>query len=142
MSCEEIEFVHTHNSKNITGSLARYGMKYPACVSGNPEATTDGRVAVHAAFGNDARGGEEVAAAFQLSFGMAMWVAFFLHTVGVEIYIALTPKENERLRRISYEKQMERGFANPGSAGLTVDRWGDSDPWVPPKQETAQVKSS
>jgi len=34
---------------------------------------------------------------------------------------------------VSYERQMERGFENPGSAGLTSDRWGDAEPWRPMK---------
>lgn len=43
----------------------------------------------------------------------------------------MTPKETERLRRVSYEKQVEAGFSNPGSAGLNLDRWGDADRWTP-----------
>ena len=70
-----------------------------------------------------------------------MWLALFLHAVGVEIYLSLTPREANRLRQVSYERQMERGFKHPGSAGLTVDRWGDAEPWKPikeivPKNET------
>lgn len=30
----------------------------------------------------------------------------------------LTPKESERLRRVSYQRQLEAGFKNPGHAGL------------------------
>ncbi|KAH7018201.1 uncharacterized protein B0I36DRAFT_388455 [Microdochium trichocladiopsis] len=73
----------------------------------------------------------EVGAAFNVSFGMAAWVAFAIHILGVEIYIKLTPAEHERLRQISYERQRKAGFRNPGRAGLTVDRFGDSERWVP-----------
>lgn len=66
-----------------------------------------------------------------MSFGMAMWLAIFMHLVGVEIYLALTPRESNRLRQVSYERQMERGFEHPGSAGLTSDRWGDAESWKP-----------
>lgn len=66
-----------------------------------------------------------------MSFGMALWVAIFLHLVGVEIYLALTPRESNRLRQVSYERQMEKGFKSPGSAGLTSDRWGDAETWKP-----------
>jgi hypothetical protein len=31
---------------------------------------------------------------------------------------------------VSYVRQLEAGFDHPGSAGLTVDRWGDSEKWV------------
>lgn len=60
-----------------------------------------------------------------------MWMSIFLHAIGVEIYLNLTPAESDRLRTVSYEKQLEAGFDHPGSAGLTVDRWGDSTPWKP-----------
>ena len=76
-------------------------------------------------------GVEQVAASLQTSFGMAGWLAFLMHAVGVEIYLALTPAEGERLRQVSYERQLERGFSNPGSAGLTADRLGDAEKWRP-----------
>lgn len=62
-----------------------------------------------------------------------LWICIVVHIIGVEIYLAMTPRESERLRRVSYEKQLEAGFANPGSAGLTSDRWGDAERWTPPK---------
>ena len=43
----------------------------------------------------------------------------------------LTPRETERLRQVSYERQVKAGFKRPGRAGLTVDRFGDAEPWVP-----------
>jgi len=53
-------------------------------------------------------------------------MSLFLHMVGVEVYLALTPAESERLQVVSYEKQLEAGFENPGNAGLTAERWGDA----------------
>ncbi|KAF8485484.1 hypothetical protein JB92DRAFT_2761044 [Gautieria morchelliformis] len=70
----------------------------------------------------------------RLTFAAATWVAIVLHTFGVELYIHLTPKENERLRMISYHKQRAARLSPPGSAGITSDRWGDSLPWAPPKK--------
>ena len=49
----------------------------------------------------------------------------------MELYLLLTPREGERLRNVSYQRQLEAGFSHPGSAGLTADRWGDSEPWEP-----------
>ena len=66
-----------------------------------------------------------------------IWLGIFLHAVGVELYLNLTPAESERLRMVSYEKQKERGFKHPGSAGLTVDRWGDAPAWHPYQYERA-----
>lgn len=54
-----------------------------------------------------------------------------MHVVGVEIYLNLTTAESERLRVVSYEKQLEAGMKHPGSAGLAADRWGDALAWYP-----------
>jgi uncharacterized membrane protein len=96
---------------------------YPACanVSGNT------LVPVQASFDT----GVTVGTALSLPFGMGIWLATFIHLVGVEIYLGLTPAEGERLRNVSYQRQMEAGFEHPGSAGLTSDRWGDAPEWKP-----------
>jgi hypothetical protein len=54
----------------------------------------------------------------------------------------LTPREAERLRNVSYQRQLEAGMKNPGSAGLTVDRFGDSEPWVPQSLKQKSVDSN
>jgi hypothetical protein len=51
--------------------------------------------------------------------------------------LRLTPRETQRLRQVSYEKQLEAGMKNPGSAGLTAERFGDADPWI--SKETAPI---
>jgi hypothetical protein len=102
---------------------------YPQCAPGND--TTSRSIAVHA---DPAAGPETAAVTFQLTFGKSMWIALVIHAVGVEIYLNLTPAENERLRAISYERQLEAGFKNPGRAGLTVGRLGDAPKWQPPKR--------
>jgi hypothetical protein len=51
--------------------------------------------------------------------------------------LKLTPRETQRLRQVSYEKQLEAGMKNPGSAGLTVERFGDADPWI--SKETERI---
>ena len=80
---------------------------------------------------------ENVAAAFHLTFGTAGILALILHAVGVEIYLRLTPRETERLRQVSYQKQLEAGLRNPGSAGLVPERFGDAEPYKPPPQREA-----
>ena len=124
MTCGEISFIER---KNPTFNIGKY---YPACNS--PNSTVDDAVVVKAKYGS--KQPEQIGAALDMSFGMAMWLAIIMHVAGVEIYLALTPRETERLRQVSYEKQMERGFARPGSAGLTVDRWGDAEPWTPARK--------
>lgn len=61
---------------------------------------------------------------------MALWLALAIHAIGVEIYLHLTPKEAQRLRQVSYQRQLEAGMKNPGSAGLTADRLGDAEEFV------------
>jgi hypothetical protein len=51
--------------------------------------------------------------------------------------LKFTPRETQRLRQVSYEKQLEAGMKNPGSAGLTVERFGDADPWI--SNETRRI---
>jgi hypothetical protein len=86
---------------------------------------------VHVKFG-DRR--EEIGASLRVGFGMALWLSIFLHGVGVEIYLSLTPREAQRLRSVSYERQMEAGMDNPGSAGLVIEKFGDSEEWRKPSK--------
>ena len=109
---------------------------HPQCASANT--TVDGQVVVPV----NQLGPENVGAAFQLTFGMSIWIALVIHAVLVELYLNLTPAEHARLRMVSYERQLEAGYKNPGSAGLTVDRFGDAPKWQPSKGgDTAEVGS-
>ncbi|KAK3715108.1 hypothetical protein LTR37_007318 [Vermiconidia calcicola] len=102
---------------------------YPQC--GLPNGTTNGYVAVGPGdFETDI---STITTALQLGFSAALWLGLFIHVIGVEIYLMLTPAESERLRIVSYEKQLAAGYKNPGSAGLVVERWGDAAPWQPPQ---------
>ncbi|KAI9796788.1 MAG: hypothetical protein M1835_003144 [Candelina submexicana] len=121
MSCDEISFMYKNQQ-------ASYKALYPQC--NTPNMTREGQTSVLANFNDGSAVG--VKAALSISFGSAGWIALWLHAIGVEIYLALTPAESERLRAVSYERQLEAGFDHPGSAGLTVDRWGDAPKWQPP----------
>jgi hypothetical protein len=114
-TCGEVVFV--------LNSWEKAPQQYPECASG----TNNTNIVVHANFNGTS---DEVGAGLGLSFGMAVWLALLIRLVGVEIYLSLTPRETERLRRVSYQKQLEAGLKNPGSAGLTSDRWGDDDEWL------------
>ncbi|MCJ1408707.1 hypothetical protein MMC19_002782 [Ptychographa xylographoides] len=130
MSCAEL--LSIYKSSQAVQNL------YPQC---DPfGSTNEVLVIVQATFGN--LHPEQIAASLRISFGMAMWMAIFLHLTGVEIYLALTPRESSRLRQVSYERQMERGLRPFGSAGLTSDRWGDAEPWKPIKQVTMATSSN
>lgn len=49
--------------------------------------------------------------------------------------LSLTTAEHMRLRQVSYDRQKAAGFANPGMAGLTADRIGDTEKWEPKWEE-------
>jgi NADH:ubiquinone oxidoreductase subunit 6 (subunit J) len=112
---------------------------YPSCKSfvdgTNPEAVS----LVEATFGvgDTANTG----AALNVVFGMALWLSMAMHAFGVEVYLHLTPREAQRLRQVSYQRQLEAGMRNPGSAGLTADRLGDAERWVPQEKKVERMSS-
>jgi hypothetical protein len=118
---------------------------YPACASYADGSNVDQVSAVLADIGGASA--VNAGAALNVNFGMALWLAFVIHAVGIEVYVRLlqnvigdtmltylqlhlTPREAERLRQVSYTRQLEAGMHNPGSAGLTADRLGDAKPWI------------
>jgi hypothetical protein len=70
-------------------------------------------------------------ALISITFSLSFWVAFVLHVLAVEVYLRMTPRETARLKQVSYERQLARGMKNPGNAGLTVERFGDAEKWIP-----------
>ncbi|KAI4222211.1 MAG: hypothetical protein L6R36_006311 [Xanthoria steineri] len=128
MPCEKISFIFEDDQ-------AGFQEFFPACFA--PNGTNNGWVAVEASFDGS---GATVAASLGLCFGTAGWLALAMHAIGVEIYLRLTPREGNRLRNVSYQRQMEAGFRHPGSAGLTSDRWGDADVWQPANPTTENTK--
>ncbi|KAM0717362.1 hypothetical protein Q7P37_007214 [Cladosporium fusiforme] len=86
----------------------------------------------------DGNGVAEIMAVLQGTFAGAGIVAYLLHALGIELYLHLTPAEAERLRKVSHERQLERGFKRPGSAGLTSDRLGDAE-WTALTKEGGEV---
>ena len=103
--------------------------RYPACAAYANGTSPDQVAAVAATFGEgDAT---NTGAALNVNFGMALWLAFAIHALGVEVYLHLTTQEAQRLRQVSYQRQLEAGMRRPGSAGLTADRLGDAEEWGP-----------
>lgn len=127
--CDKIKFMYA--DKGTVG----VEQDYPQCFSSAPNATIDGYTVVPATFSGN---GVQVGTAMGVTFGTAGWLATTLHAIGVEIYLRLTPRETERLRELSYERQLERGMRNPGSAGLTAQRLGDANEWHPTGKKEVQ----
>lgn len=129
-SCDEVAFIVRDDVSNVTSYMSQ---NYPACfVTANNTLSNSilpqNQVAVSANILNDLT--ESTGASFRLTFGSSMWVAIFLHVVGVEIYLALTPRESQRLRHVAYKKQLEAGLTKPGSSGLVRERFGDAEEWI------------
>ncbi|KAK6442732.1 hypothetical protein LTR95_001015 [Oleoguttula sp. CCFEE 5521] len=102
---------------------------YPGCLPFFQGKNNALEVVVKAGFPNG--NPVEIGAGLGITFGSAGWLAFWIHAVAIEFYLRLTPAEGQRLRQVSYERQLERGFRQPGSAGLVAQRLGDADPYVP-----------
>ncbi|KAL5591334.1 hypothetical protein FOVSG1_010223 [Fusarium oxysporum f. sp. vasinfectum] len=107
--------------------------KYPTCQDLNSWVAIQGDMSGEST--------ENIASALSLGFSMGIWLALAIHAIGIEAYLHLTPAETERLRRISFQRQQERGFKNPGSSGLTSDRLGDAETWRPGTDATAYSSS-
>ncbi|KAF3770256.1 hypothetical protein M406DRAFT_248703 [Cryphonectria parasitica EP155] len=81
----------------------------------------------------------EINVALSIASGLSGFLALLVHVIGAEIYLHLTPAESERLRHISYHKQVAAGLRYPGRAGLTADRFGDAALWCPHVEEKGHV---
>jgi len=117
-SCDEAQFT--------LGDSQAFTAEFPQCAQLGPS----GLILVSADYSNRLH----YASALRSTFGISLWLALVLHVFGAELYISLTQDESERLRRVSYQRQLDAGYANPGSAGLTADHFGNSS-WVPPKTD-------
>ncbi|KAJ8093045.1 hypothetical protein PM082_020526 [Marasmius tenuissimus] len=110
--CEEVLYTIDNNSTMLEEL-------YPTCLSGSLDTE---HVAVPALWTTALN----IGSALRMSFGPALWIGTLLHAIGVEIYIHLTPGETARLRKVSYQRQLEKGVGRPGSMGTVGDRLGDN----------------
>ncbi|ORY62061.1 uncharacterized protein BCR38DRAFT_486337 [Pseudomassariella vexata] len=124
--CDKIQW--TFNQGGLSNDQML--LSYPACAAFLSGEVMDQHATAKVDF-SGAQDAIQVSAAFDFIFGTALWLAFALHVIGVELYLHLTPAEAERLRKVSYQKQLEAGMKHPGRAGLTADRLGDAPIWTP-----------
>ena len=123
--CSVVDFMFSGN-RTMVESL------HPSCEAYYTGADPNRQVLIDA-FGSNGSGDvDQAAVQYTLCFNAAMWLALSLHVLGVELYLHLTPAEAARLRRISYKRQIEAGMRWPGNAGLTSERLGDAEPFLPP----------
>lgn len=112
-SCAQIAWFYTHYHMGDPLSV------YPQCASPfhNTTILPDSYVAVHANFNGRP---EQIGASLDINFGMALWLALFVHLVAVELYLRLTPAEARRLKAVSAQRQRER-WGGPGAKGKGVE---------------------
>lgn len=68
----------------------------------------------------------QIGAAVQLTLMPTLILAIFLHVFGIELYLHLTGAEAKRLKKVSRERQLARGWNKAGNASwLTKETWGD-----------------
>ncbi|GKT90476.1 hypothetical protein Ct61P_08326 [Colletotrichum tofieldiae] len=121
--CAVLDFIFRHNQTKVLDL-------YPGCGGYYSGESPGLNVIVHSNY--HAHQPAEIAAGFTSVFDAGSWLALAIHAILVELYLHLTPAESERLRCISYQRQLEAGMKNAGNAGLTVQRLGDAEPWLPP----------
>jgi hypothetical protein len=130
ISCDELAYLYQPNPGMLEAN-------YPACLAENRAIfAPEGMVPVKGILHPESDRATSTAV-INISFAATGQIAFFLHVLFAEIYIALTPREADRLRRVSYQRQKDKGFKNPGSAGLVAQRIGDAEPWMP-REETIE----
>ena len=139
MPCPKLLWIlenYNQTFSNVSDTAIELGNLYPTC-SGQATNLSTSAIVQATMHG----GAENIGASLNAGFGMSIWLGLAIHMVAVEIYLHLTPKEAERLRRFSYQRQLEAGFQNPGSAGLVAERIGDADAWVMRDERGTEVVS-
>nr|POE56488.1 hypothetical protein CFP56_33460 [Quercus suber] len=124
-SCGQIAFI-LRESRTLS--------LYPDCAAYFNGTDPAQRAIVHVNFYSN--NPAEIGAALGVPFGAAGWLALWLHAIGVEIYLALATKESSRLRQISYERQMQRGWKPTFYTGVMAEGVKDAEPYEPAKKVT------
>ncbi|KAI5458900.1 hypothetical protein BGZ63DRAFT_360725 [Mariannaea sp. PMI_226] len=122
-SCKVIDYIYFHNS-TVVETL------YSDCAKFYSGESLDQRVIIRGDLTSSRP--EQKAAGLNVAFGAGAWLALAIHCIAAELYLRLTPAEAERLRRVSYQRQLKAGMKNPGNAGLTAQKMGDALPWSYP----------
>lgn len=136
--CAEIFYMYSQYDVPDAGNPT--GLLYPTCTmafgtDGQPTAqdvSPKSNTQTFVSIASNGEGPEAAAAQLRATFVMAAFVALTIHAIAVETYLWLTPAENYRLRCVSYERQVERGWRQRGQykdSGLTGTRIGDAPQW-------------
>lgn len=121
--CSVIDHMFSHNATLVTTF-------YPVCSGFYSGAVPDQHVLIAADLTSSSSSGgrpDHIAAGFNVTFGPAAWLALVIHCVAVEVYLNMTAEEGERLRRLSYQRQVEAGIAKNGDG--SQGKGSDADYW-------------
>ncbi|KAH7121348.1 hypothetical protein EDB81DRAFT_952137 [Dactylonectria macrodidyma] len=114
-SCAVVDYIYSHN-RTIVEAL------YPSCVAFYTGEIPDMRILIKGDIASDRP--DQMSAGLNTSFGASAWLALAIHAIAVELYLRLTPAEAERLRRVSYQRQLEAGMKSTDSAERNAQRLG------------------
>jgi uncharacterized membrane protein len=137
VSCAELRYIYFSDQRFGTGTftqdtLDNFETSYPNCVGLESSQESTIYVLVKGIMNPSDPGQSN--AALMTTFAAAGWLAILVHAAAVEAYVWLTQAESQRLRKISYQRQLARGYQNPGSAGTVAQRFGDAEAWLHPEQ--------
>lgn len=115
-SCDVLQYIIRDDEALVT--------RYPICSAVVDGTNTIGHALQAAVQGDFASEDnvEQISAMLQACFPMGAWLAWLLHVVGTEIYLKLTPAEAERLRQISYIRQVSFGSIQADIADIFSSR--------------------
>ncbi|CAI6099662.1 unnamed protein product [Clonostachys chloroleuca] len=117
--CAVIDYIFKHDPDLVISMC-------PDCADFYSRVSPDQRVLISA----DIMSGrpDKVAAGLNVTFGAAAWLGLLFHCIVIETYLQLTPGETERLRRLSYKRQLEAGMVKEGdctcAAIFSVEKGG------------------
>ncbi|KAK3714027.1 hypothetical protein LTR37_008056 [Vermiconidia calcicola] len=114
--CDKIFF--GYDSVGVPAAHNPTAQLYPGC--GSDPATSKAHVAVPAG----SAGPENVSVGYNLTFGLAAFIALVIHVVGVEVYLHVTPGETERLRVVSRERRAKAGMEADDTERAGEDDFG------------------
>lgn len=150
--CAEIYYMYEHVGVPAKGNPT--GLLYPTCNNVTDASTALSSVTISpkdntntfTIVSSKGSGPENAAALVRTMFIMGAWVALVIHVLVIEVYLWLTPAEHDRLRKVSYQRQVEAGMRPKGrylDAGLTsATRIGDAPKWWSvPDEDYQEVKA-
>lgn len=91
-------------------TIANMYSRFPTCANLAPGLAEKTFVAVPATIASKLEKPEQMAALFNLTFGVSFWLGFFINVAACEIYLNSTKEEDERLKKFSLLRRRAAGL--------------------------------